>query len=282
MFLRVLEYYQGILFLTTNRIAAFDEAFKSRIHIQLYYPKLYLKPSLQVWKSNLERLENGKADFKFALEIDKDGILKFAEENYGKLKWNGRQIRNAIQTAMALAEYDAYLDQSHSTPDQKPQDLGSRERRKVRLTIDEFDKVAKASSGFDEYLRSVRGHDDSQAAKLLSLRNDNFRVGNDQPRHPQPALQPPEEIEYSEDETLNDPVKLEEERKRIEKQKRLEKKLEKEKEEQAKKDALKRQLDEIEAKTKVKEEKKRRKLEEKRAKDGNASSTVSSDEDEME
>lgn len=33
VFLRVLEYYAGILFLTTNRVGTFDEAFKSRIHM---------------------------------------------------------------------------------------------------------------------------------------------------------------------------------------------------------------------------------------------------------
>jgi SpoVK/Ycf46/Vps4 family AAA+-type ATPase len=33
VFLRVLEYYDGILILTTNRIGDLDEAFKSRIHI---------------------------------------------------------------------------------------------------------------------------------------------------------------------------------------------------------------------------------------------------------
>jgi hypothetical protein len=36
VFLRVLEYYSGILFLTTNRVGTIDEAFKSRIHISLY------------------------------------------------------------------------------------------------------------------------------------------------------------------------------------------------------------------------------------------------------
>lgn len=36
VFLRMLEYYKGILFLTTNRIGTFDEAFKSRIHISLF------------------------------------------------------------------------------------------------------------------------------------------------------------------------------------------------------------------------------------------------------
>ena len=37
VFLRVLEYYNGLLFLTTNRVGTIDEAFKSRIHLSLYY-----------------------------------------------------------------------------------------------------------------------------------------------------------------------------------------------------------------------------------------------------
>lgn len=36
IFLRALEFYSGILFLTTNRVGTIDEAFKSRIHISLY------------------------------------------------------------------------------------------------------------------------------------------------------------------------------------------------------------------------------------------------------
>ena len=36
VFLRMLEYYKGLLFLTTNRVGAFDEAFKSRVHISLF------------------------------------------------------------------------------------------------------------------------------------------------------------------------------------------------------------------------------------------------------
>ena len=40
IFLRTLKYYSGILFLAINRIDSFDKAFKSRIHIFLYYPPL--------------------------------------------------------------------------------------------------------------------------------------------------------------------------------------------------------------------------------------------------
>ena len=36
VFLRIMEYYKGLLFLTTNRVGTFDEAFKSRVHISLF------------------------------------------------------------------------------------------------------------------------------------------------------------------------------------------------------------------------------------------------------
>jgi len=40
IFLRTLEYFTGILILTTNRVATFDQAFRSRIHISLGLPAL--------------------------------------------------------------------------------------------------------------------------------------------------------------------------------------------------------------------------------------------------
>lgn len=40
MFLRMLEYYRGIMFLTTNRVNDFDEAMQSRIHLAIRYPLL--------------------------------------------------------------------------------------------------------------------------------------------------------------------------------------------------------------------------------------------------
>jgi hypothetical protein len=40
--LRVLEYHRGVLFLTTNRIQAFDEAFLSRFSIGVLHPSLVI------------------------------------------------------------------------------------------------------------------------------------------------------------------------------------------------------------------------------------------------
>lgn len=38
--MRLIEYYQGVLFLTSNRVACFDEAFYSRITVALKYDPL--------------------------------------------------------------------------------------------------------------------------------------------------------------------------------------------------------------------------------------------------
>ncbi|KAL9116542.1 MAG: hypothetical protein Q9187_006934, partial [Circinaria calcarea] len=57
VFLRVLEFYSGILFLTTNRVGILDEAFKSRIHVSLYYPPLSKKQTLAIFGVNIRRLQ---------------------------------------------------------------------------------------------------------------------------------------------------------------------------------------------------------------------------------
>jgi len=48
VFLRSLEYYAGILFLTTNRVGAIDPAFRSRIQMSLFYHKLSLDVTCQL------------------------------------------------------------------------------------------------------------------------------------------------------------------------------------------------------------------------------------------
>ncbi|KAB8298079.1 hypothetical protein EYC80_001842 [Monilinia laxa] len=53
IFLRLLEYFQGILFLTTNRVETFDDAFQSRIHIALRYGDLSTKAKKSVFKIRL-------------------------------------------------------------------------------------------------------------------------------------------------------------------------------------------------------------------------------------
>lgn len=56
VFLRVLEYYEGILILTSNRVGTFDEAFKSRIQLSVHYAPLTKGQRHKIWKSFLDRL----------------------------------------------------------------------------------------------------------------------------------------------------------------------------------------------------------------------------------
>lgn len=139
IFLRVLEYYEGIMFLTTNRVQTFDAAFQSRIHISLEYPELDTKSRKTVWKNFLKQHDvaqaasrerppkvlvsaakapaitsngttttvNGEAEVD-AQELHTKRTLPhtMTAKDIDKLsdfKMNGRQIKNILKTAQLLA-----------------------------------------------------------------------------------------------------------------------------------------------------------------------------------
>jgi hypothetical protein len=54
--LRAFDYFQGILFLTTNRVGYFDEAFMSRIHLSLGYDKLDNIARGKIWDNLFKKL----------------------------------------------------------------------------------------------------------------------------------------------------------------------------------------------------------------------------------
>lgn len=91
-------------------MGAFDDAFRSRLHLSLYYPKLGPKQTFKIWKMNLRRVSelNDKrvAGGQPPIKIQSKKILRFASHNWTKLSWNGCQIRNAFQTVIALSEFD--------------------------------------------------------------------------------------------------------------------------------------------------------------------------------
>ena len=107
-FLRALETFEGMLFLTTNRVGAFDDAFVSRIHVKLYYPPLQDDDRQKIWTSFIKKL---------ARERMKDIRVTMGAKDYIRgpaikaLALNGREIRNAFQTAVALAEFEEVRDE---------------------------------------------------------------------------------------------------------------------------------------------------------------------------
>ena len=92
----MIEYYQGLLFLTTNRIEEFDPAFHNRIHVTIKYDDLLPKSRKQIWQNLLAKssdaifLDNLWSDNEFA--------------TLSEWKSNCRDIRNLIRTAYGFAK----------------------------------------------------------------------------------------------------------------------------------------------------------------------------------
>lgn len=169
VFLRILEYYSGILFLTTNRVGSIDDAFRSRLHLTLYYPKLTKEQTTKIFKRNFKRIaeinndrqQRGLPPFE-CLKSERKAVIKWAEETWKRLRWNGRQIRNTFQTVLALAEFDARGD-------------GSKPTSPV-VTKSHFKIVASASIQFNQYLKQTHGHDEDAVARREMIRADNFSM----------------------------------------------------------------------------------------------------------
>ncbi|TGO06817.1 hypothetical protein BTUL_0475g00010 [Botrytis tulipae] len=91
IFLQILEYYSGVLFITTNRGAVIDEAIRSRIHIQIQVPDLDRDTRRSLWQSFLEQNK-----IEHAL-----GVEDF--EDLAEMVMNGREIKNAIKSSVLMA-----------------------------------------------------------------------------------------------------------------------------------------------------------------------------------
>ncbi|KAF1931068.1 P-loop containing nucleoside triphosphate hydrolase protein [Didymella exigua CBS 183.55] len=91
IFLRVLEYYEGTMFLTTNRVETFDPAFQSRIHISLDYQELSIDSRKTVWDNFLNN------------STQEHTITAPQLSELARMNMNGRQIKNILKIARLLA-----------------------------------------------------------------------------------------------------------------------------------------------------------------------------------
>ncbi|KAK5328091.1 hypothetical protein LTR70_001412 [Exophiala xenobiotica] len=107
IFLRQLEYFEGILILTTNRIGNIDPAFESRIHFSFHYPDLDFVARKQIWAIFWKRA--GAEGAKVA-DLNDESISSLA-----KHALNGRQIKNTVASALSLAlEEEVPLEKRHA------------------------------------------------------------------------------------------------------------------------------------------------------------------------
>ena len=81
VFLRHLEYFQGIMFPTTNRVTAFDNAFRSRITFAMKFDDLSTNVKRKIWETFLQKMPTEK-------KISDKNINGLNRKNI-----NGRQVR---------------------------------------------------------------------------------------------------------------------------------------------------------------------------------------------
>lgn len=126
--LRVLEYSQGIIILTTNRVKSFDVAVLSRINLAIRYTDLSEPQIIRLYKYFLDQLGENWID-------DRDGVDDFIKNYADQYGLNGRQIRNAVSGALALAR------------------SGSRNASNKKLTFRHLKDMLEVTKQFEQQLR---------------------------------------------------------------------------------------------------------------------------------
>lgn len=119
IFLKILEYHDGIIFLTTNRLNSLDPAVKSRINVLMNYEDLNNKSRYKIWRSIIDRWE---------LNISDKKIKELANH-----KFNGREIRNYTKLVLSVIG-------------KEPKDIKEEE------FMNTLDKLYKVTSDFNDKL----------------------------------------------------------------------------------------------------------------------------------
>jgi len=97
IFLRKLEYFDGVLFLTTNLVNQFDEAILNRIHLVLKYENLDRDARRTIFVHFLERAEEDRE----AINVSDEDLDRLAKANL-----NGRQVSMYARCkGLLLTEY---------------------------------------------------------------------------------------------------------------------------------------------------------------------------------
>jgi hypothetical protein len=138
-------------------VGSFDDAFMSRINVALHYEPLSNVHRAEIWKKNFKRLQREEN-----IEIDTDTFFySVSDPEMKAVEWNGREIRNAFQTAVALAKDEA-KQEGKDTALLKPEHL---------------QRVVKMSSLFKSYISSTH-HDQDEATRAIveQRRNDGFSM----------------------------------------------------------------------------------------------------------
>ncbi|KLU81988.1 hypothetical protein MAPG_01068 [Magnaporthiopsis poae ATCC 64411] len=131
IFLRELEYYKGIIFLTTNLYDTIDSAFRSRVSLHLLFKSLNTEARLVVWQKFLGRLpkaetkalasggqgkgsgssNGGGGEGTGAPDGGSEEVQELTQKDIKELAgWqlNGREIKNAVRMVQSWCTHKGY------------------------------------------------------------------------------------------------------------------------------------------------------------------------------
>ena len=104
------QLFLGIIILTTNRVRALDSAVQSRINLSIQYQDLTVDQRLRIFVNRLKGIPD--KDLDDDMKVDADKLVQKLKRTQlgGKTnKANGRQIRNIVAGAHALALHEGEL-----------------------------------------------------------------------------------------------------------------------------------------------------------------------------
>jgi SpoVK/Ycf46/Vps4 family AAA+-type ATPase len=123
VFLKELEYFSGMVFLTTNRLKTFDLAMKSRVHLALGYTSPDVETRRTIWKQYLQQVPAEETDI-----IDFD----HAADCIVQQPVNGREISGVVNTARTIARHE-----------------------KKKLQVHHIEKILAGRAAFDQVLEAT-------------------------------------------------------------------------------------------------------------------------------
>ncbi|KAI8307479.1 P-loop containing nucleoside triphosphate hydrolase [Colletotrichum sp. SAR11_240] len=132
----------------------------------------------------------GKDNEEKAIKVsfNRSKLLDWAEGHFDEVKdkksdglstatWNGRQIRNAFQTAIAIASFERVKRlEGKNLSEEEALKKRSTKYRTIQLKSEHFDTVSKVVGEFEDYLVKCRGDDADRASKSC-WRKDSHEPG---------------------------------------------------------------------------------------------------------
>lgn len=125
--------------MTTNRPGDIDEAFISRIHITVGLKQLDSAERRKIWSLFIKDLD--------VTDNEKRNLLSYVTEKFENDRLNGRQIRNTVRTALAMAQ----LKNEH-------------------VNTEHLEQVVKIGREYTAYMEELKKLNEDEYARTLGRR----------------------------------------------------------------------------------------------------------------